>query len=255
MRFKELEAQMRVYETAHDHCVLPGMYIVARLDGRNFTRLTKEVKRYEAPFDSEFLKVMYQTVKHLMTDTGFKILYGYTQSDEISLLFDVNDNTFNRKERKINSVLAGEASGYLSWHLGLPVAFDCRVCQIPNVQTLLDYFRWRQEDANRNALNSWCYWTLRKDGRSARQATKELLNLTVADKNDLLFDYGINYSYLPDWQKRGTGLYKKTIVREGFNPKTNKTVKCFRQETSIRFDLPLGTDYDAFLMSILEGNV
>ncbi len=39
MQFKELDTIMRVYETAHDYSVLPGIYMVARLDGRNFTRL------------------------------------------------------------------------------------------------------------------------------------------------------------------------------------------------------------------------
>jgi tRNA(His) 5'-end guanylyltransferase len=43
MKFDDLDRQMRVYETSHDFCVLPGLYIVARLDGRSFTRLTKEV--------------------------------------------------------------------------------------------------------------------------------------------------------------------------------------------------------------------
>ena len=39
MKFDELDEKMRVYETAHDLCVLPGMHIVARVDGRGFTRL------------------------------------------------------------------------------------------------------------------------------------------------------------------------------------------------------------------------
>ena len=43
MKFDELDTRMRVFETAHDHCVLPELYMVARLDGRGFTRLTKEV--------------------------------------------------------------------------------------------------------------------------------------------------------------------------------------------------------------------
>jgi tRNA(His) 5'-end guanylyltransferase len=42
MKFDELDRRMRVFETAHDLCVLPGLRMVARLDGRNFTRLTKE---------------------------------------------------------------------------------------------------------------------------------------------------------------------------------------------------------------------
>ena len=37
MKFDDLDGKMRVFETAHDHCVLPGIYIVARLDGRGFT--------------------------------------------------------------------------------------------------------------------------------------------------------------------------------------------------------------------------
>ena len=39
MKFDELDEKMRVFETAHDLCVLPGMHIVARVDGRGFTRL------------------------------------------------------------------------------------------------------------------------------------------------------------------------------------------------------------------------
>jgi tRNA(His) guanylyltransferase len=54
MKFDELDAKMRVFETAHDLCVLPGIFMVARIDGRNFTRLTKEVFKFEAPFDPKF---------------------------------------------------------------------------------------------------------------------------------------------------------------------------------------------------------
>jgi tRNA(His) 5'-end guanylyltransferase len=51
MKFDDLDSMMRVFETAHDLCVLPGLHMVARLDGRGFTRLTKEVHRFDAPFD------------------------------------------------------------------------------------------------------------------------------------------------------------------------------------------------------------
>jgi len=49
MKFDDLDQKMRVFETAHDLCVLPGLHVVARLDGRGFTRLTKEVHQFEAP--------------------------------------------------------------------------------------------------------------------------------------------------------------------------------------------------------------
>jgi len=51
MKFDDLDKKIRIFELAHDHCVLPGIYIVARIDGRCFTRLTKEVHKFEAPYD------------------------------------------------------------------------------------------------------------------------------------------------------------------------------------------------------------
>ncbi|QDU88992.1 tRNAHis guanylyltransferase [Pirellulimonas nuda] len=100
MKFDELDSRMRVFETAHDHCVLSGIYIVVRLDGRSFTRLTKEVQNFEAPFDVRFRDAMAETVEHLM-DCGVRITYGYTESDEISLLLDRDADAFGRKVRKM----------------------------------------------------------------------------------------------------------------------------------------------------------
>ena len=109
MKFDDLDARMRVFETAHDHRVLPGLFMIARIDGRNFTRLTKERHRFEAPYDSRFRDHMVATTGHLM-NCGFRVVYGYTQSDEISLVMHRNENAFGRKLRKLNSILAGEAS-------------------------------------------------------------------------------------------------------------------------------------------------
>ena len=74
MKFDELDDKMRVFETAHDLCVLPGLYMVARLDGRSFTRLTKEVHQFEAPFDVRFRDMMLATAEHLMTGCGFNVV-------------------------------------------------------------------------------------------------------------------------------------------------------------------------------------
>ncbi|MFZ6759768.1 tRNA(His) guanylyltransferase Thg1 family protein [Undibacterium sp. Ji50W] len=93
MKFDELEKVMRAYETAHDDCVPVGTYMVARIDGRGFTRLTKETCAFEAPFDIKFRDLMVETCKHLM-NCGFKVVYAHNQSDEISLLFDLNINAF-----------------------------------------------------------------------------------------------------------------------------------------------------------------
>lgn len=254
MKFDELDTRMRVFETAHDHCVLPGIYIVARLDGRSFTRLTKEVHKLEVPFDEGFRDMMLATVEHLM-NCGIDIIYGYTQSDEISLLFAENEETFGRKTRKLNSVLAGEASAKLSLLLGDIACFDCRICQLPNITEVVNYFRWRSEDANRNALNAHCYWTLRGDGKSARQATSMMLGLSIADKNELLFQHGINYNDLPSWQKRGTGLYWEDYEKIGYNPKTDERVSTMRRRIKRDLDLPMKDEYSLFINNIVSFNI
>jgi tRNA(His) 5'-end guanylyltransferase len=186
MKFDDLDTKMRIYETAADTCVLPGLFMAARIDGRNFTRLTKEVHSFEAPYDVRFRDYMVATVQHLM-QCGFRVIYGYTQSDEISLLFHRDESAFERKLHKYNSILAGEASAKFSLLLGDLAAFDCRISQLPGEDLVVDYFRWRNEDAHRNALNAHCYWLLRKQGQSVGQATRSLIKLSVAAKNELLF--------------------------------------------------------------------
>lgn len=251
MKFSELDAQMRVYETAHDLCVLPNMYMVARIDGRSFTRLTKDVHEFNAPFDERFRDMMIETTKHLM-DCGFRVIYGYTQSDEISLLMHPDANEFNRKLRKYNSILAGEASAKFSLLLGDLGAFDCRICQLPTKKTVVDYFRWRNEDANRNALNAHCYWSLRKKGLNVNDATKQIEHLSTSEKNELLFQEAkLNFNDLPAWQKRGTGLYWHEIDKEGFNPKTQEKTITKRRAIKVDIHLPMKDAYSEFIAGLI----
>jgi len=179
------------------------------------------------------------------------VVYGYTQSDEISLLFHRDENAFERKLRKFNSILAGEASAKFSLLLGDLAAFDCRISQLPTEDLVVDYFRWRSEDAHRNALNAHCYWLLRKQGQSVSQATKALLKLSVAAKNDLLFQNGINFNDLPNWQKRGIGLYWETYKKSGVNPVTKEAVIAERRRIRVDYDLPMKDMYDLFIRKLL----
>ena len=66
MNFEELDNKMRRFEQSLDLIILPEIYLAVRLDGRNFTKLTKEVCRFEAPFDTRFRDAMVDTAKHLM---------------------------------------------------------------------------------------------------------------------------------------------------------------------------------------------
>ena len=250
MKFNELDAKMRIFETAHDYCVLPGIYMVARLDGRSFTRLTKEVHRFEAPFDTRFRDLMLDTTEQLMLE--FSAVYGYTQSDEISLLFPLDCDLFSRKLRKLNSVMAAFASARFSLQLESMACFDCRVCELPAARHVVDYFRWRNEDAHRNSLNAHCYWLLRKGGQDCNSATQALVDLSVARKNELLFQHGINFNDLPAWQKRGMGLYWEEYQKEGLNPRTNEKVMARRRRIKRDLELPMKDAYSDFIVTFIE---
>jgi len=254
MKFDELDEKMRVFETAHDLCVLPGLYMVARLDGRSFTRLTKEVHQFEAPFDVRFRDMMLATAEHLMVGCGFNITYAYTQSDEISLLFALDENGFQRKLRKLHSILSGEASAKFSLLLGSVAVFDCRISQLPSVTHVIDYFRWRNEDAHRNALNAHGYWLLRKQGKAVGEATAGMKGLSVAQKNELLFQNGVNFNDLPLWQKRGSGLYWEEYERPAENPITGAKVVALRRRVRQDLELPMKDDYSTFLHKLVAAN-
>ena len=246
---------MRIFETAHDHCVLPGVFLVARIDGRNFTRLTKDIQQFDAPFDERFRDLMVSTTTHLMK-VGFNVVFGYTQSDEISLLFDHKETTFGRKLRKFNSVLAGEASAKFSVELGQPAAFDCRISVLPLKTQVVDYFRWRNEDANRNALNGHCYWALRDLGETQKTATAKLSGMSHAEKNELLFTVkNLNYNDVPSWQKRGIGLYFDSQKLQGQDSSQERTQTGTNNGPFIDFNLPMKEKFSRFIDQIVARNL
>ena len=116
----------------------------------------------------------------------------------------------------------------------------------------MDYFRWRNEDAARNALNSWCYWTLRKDGLNEQQATNRLLGRSVSQKNELLFQYGINFNDVPRWQKRGIGVYWEEYDKPSVNPITNEEITARRRRIRTNIDLPMKDEYGQFVRDLVS---
>lgn len=251
MRFDELDSNLRQYEVANDRTIPPGFFVVARLDGRGFTRLTKETLDLEAPYDERFRDAMIQTMMRLM-DCGFRCVFAYAQSDEISLLFHPEDGTFDRKHRKWLSILAGEASAALSLAVNRHAVMDCRLSEMPSASTVVDYFSWRMEDASRNCLNSHCYWMLRKRGAGVDEATRSLCGLSTSAKHDMLFEAGVNFNDLPTWQKRGYAVRWSDYLKEGWNPVAGEQVMTVRRRLEVDMDLPQGEGLSEILTGLLE---
>lgn len=162
----DLGDRMKEYESAVTEHALPwGMPIYARLDGRSFSSFTRGMRR---PFDERMTSAMVGTTKRLVAGTHARI--GYTQSDEISLvwLFDQEGSQpiFGGKVHKLTSVLASMAAAALSIELvaafgPLEAAalasrmphFDCRVFSLPSKVEAANAFLWRCMDARKNAVS------------------------------------------------------------------------------------------------------
>jgi len=247
MKADDLEAKMRAGECYHSLHVPPGVFIVIRADGRSFSRLTERL--VEKPFDRTFHEWMIKAAEGLLTT--LHAAYAYTESDEISVLLPRDTELFDREVEKLVSISAARASAILSLRCGEAVEFDSRIWVGAQMRDVVDYFRWRQADATRCALNGWCYWTLRGAGRNVKDATRSLEGATVSAKNELLFSHGVNFNEVPLWQRRGTGIYWEQFEKAGFNPKTGKAVRATRRRIVVNEELPMKERYAAFVEALV----
>lgn len=92
---------------------------------------------------------------------------------------------------------------------------------------------------------------LRKRGQSVGKATKVLEGLSEAEKNELLFKQGINFNDLPNWQKRGIGLYWVTQSKKGVNPKLNKEEISERKSLKVDLELLMRDRYSKFIEKLV----
>lgn len=247
MNRDRFEALQRSREWFHGLGLLPGAWPIVRVDGRSFTRFTES--RFEKPFDERFSVCMVAAAEALVVELEGS--YAYTESDEISVLLSPRWDLFDRSVEKLVSVSAGIASAAFTHACGEPAHFDSRVWLGTGVSDVVDYFSWRQSDAARCALNGWCYWTLRKAGQSASDATRSLEGTSVAEKNELLFHHGINFNDVALWQRRGIGIRWETYVKDGFNPITNQHVQVDRRRLRVDRELPMKDAYQALITDLV----
>lgn len=207
-----LAARMKAYEQAETgRRLLSGVPVLARLDGKRFSRFTAGLER---PYDARLGKLMVETTRHLVEASS--AVAGYTQSDEITLLFyadDVNTQTFlDGRVLKLTSILTSMATAYFNTHLaaaiperaGALALFDCRVWAVPNPSEAACVFLWREADAARNSLSTAvrCYYP-----------HEEVEKKGGAELHELLFGKGVNWNDYPVAFKRGTYILRRTIVR------------------------------------------
>lgn len=207
-----LSDRMKLYERLEtSRRFLPKLPVVARLDGRSFHSFTRGLAR---PFDERMSNLMVEVARLLVEETGARV--GYTQSDEITLLFysdDVESQIyFDGKIFKMTSVLASITTAQFNRLLsefipeksdGLPV-FDCRVWSVPSKEEAANVLIWREQDATRNSISA------------AAQSCYSHNQLDAKDSSamqEMLFRKDINWNDYPAFFKRGVYIQRHKITR------------------------------------------
>lgn len=239
------DQQMRAREEFHGLRVNPERWIVVRVDGRGFSKLTAR-RGYKKPFDPEFSEVMVQVAHELVV--GFGGAYGYTESDEVSVVLPPRWNEFGRSVEKTVSLTAAIASSVASLELGEAVTFDSRLWVGDGSEDVVDYLSWRQADARRCALNGLVYWTLREQGMSGRQATALMRG---QDPFTVLTDGANAFLDMPTWMRHGVGLRWETRSGWGTNPKTGEMRPVQRWALEENRELPRGDEYREMVRDLL----
>ena len=89
-------------------------------------------------------------------------------------------------------------------------------------------------------------------GKNQQVATQQIKGLSVAEKNELLFQHEINFNDLPNWQKRGIGIYWEEYVKKGWNPVLNQEEASVRKRLKIDTELPMKDQYSLLIREIVE---
>lgn len=212
---------MKDYELYSQLKLPKNSKIVIRLDGRSFHSLSG-VLNLNKPYDERFISLMVNTSSDLFKEFSPSLIY--TFSDEINIL--LNEIPFSARVEKLDSVLASFASSSFSLNLNnyfddiilpKPIAFDSRVVLLPK-EDILTYFKWRQDEAWRNCVNSYGI-TFLKSKYSPAEANDKIKGMNLSDIHELLFKNGINLNNVDCSHKRGVALYRQfdSSVIEDYN--------------------------------------
>lgn len=213
MKHDEFGDRMKGYEHIYTSTRIPvDNILVARLDGKGFSKFTKGFKK---PFDDRLSEAMILTAESIQKETHAN--FAYTQSDEITLVYvateKASEHFLGGKISKINSILASMAAANFNQFIaetapevyekkGLAY-FDCRAFAVPTIIEASNTILWRVQDARKNSVSALFRWTAghrAMDGLDQAQMKIFLLENNGVDWNDLSnrYKYGTYMKIVPE---------------------------------------------------------
>lgn len=238
----DLKDRMIEYERATKYQFTNDSIIVARIDGRGFSKLTKNMMK---PFSIVFTDAMITTAMELVKETRATI--GYTQSDEISLIWHTDNPNgqvfFNGKLQKLCSICASIATSvfgtcFNEGELNAPAYFDCRVFTVPSKEEAVNYLIYRQQDATRNSISMAAH---------AKFGHKKLMHKNTGEQLKMLEDNSVDWNKYSPANKIGTYVQRQSFNTTAFDRATSTEVPCVRTkvvELNITEAMPFNKLYE-----------
>lgn len=197
-RMKEYEHKSRVYLERKQPVIL-------RIDGKAFHTYTRG---FVKPFDVRITDAMKETMLYLCKNIQ-GCIFGYTQSDEITLVLidyqnEKTDAWFGYNLAKTCSIASSMATMVFNkymWNKGTEkdAMFDARAFSLP-IDEVNNSLIWRQRDAIRNSVQSCAH---------ARFSHKEILKLNTTQMQEkMINEAGFDWNTLPIGLQRGFGCIK-----------------------------------------------
>jgi tRNA(His) 5'-end guanylyltransferase len=204
----------------------------------------------DRPFDKHLMKWMQETTKSLVKEVE-GCSFGYTQSDEISLLltdYKTIDTQpyFDYKLQKLASIVASMTAGFFNrlflydnQYSDRMAFFDARAFNIPKDE-VVNYFIWRMNDATRNSIQMVA---------QSLYSHKQLHGKSCDELQEMIFQKGTNWNDLEPSKKRGTGVYKSFYrgVGDGIDP-------YYRTEIVIDNNTPIFTQTRDYIQKWVDVN-
>lgn len=255
--------RMKAYENISRTYLTRRIPVIIRLDGKAFHTFTRGL---EKPFDKILMSVMQQTMKRLCEEIQ-GCVFGYTQSDEITLVLTdyatiQTDAWFGYNIQKMasvaasiatvefNRILAEELSGAIDecnedWHSPpgrweylmqyeeklFKATFDARCFSIPK-EEVCNCLIWRQQDATRNSIEA-----VGQAHFSHTQLHGKSCNMI---QEMLWSEHNINWNDLPTDCKRGAACYRVERTVEMDIPRNpGETITVQRRQWEIDREIPV----------------
>ena len=81
--------------------------------------------------------------------------------------------------------------------------FDCRVFSVPTLSEAVNAFYWREKDATKNSISM---------ASQAFYSPSQLLGKHSGEKQEMIFQKGVNWNDYPSFFKRGTYVTRKRVL-------------------------------------------